>query len=367
MSTGNPISAQDLPDNGDAAELAIAQGLPIFSNSEPISAPNGGAVEPQPQPQPQPAEPTDPVEPTDPNGDDEPKDTQEPIEPADDLLDLSEPTAPTEPANDPFNEIYEKYGIETKGKEGIEKFIEAKNAEVETLRKQSEEVFADDSLKRANEIAKTLGKTEALEYLGLMNLDYNQVDNDTLLMFDLTSPDRKGLTQEQAEEYLESLPEVHKELQAKIVRNELIREQQSRVQSYEQEAKAFAEKRQKAISETLSQMKAVAGVKISNDDRNQIAKIVNSDELRNRYGLSIDSKADVKKAIEAAAILEMFPKVLKVAKQNYESRGKAQVLNNLSNVQPNSNPTPAAAGTRLSEGDQMIADLKQGTGLLSLI
>ena len=353
-----------------AAELAILHGQPIFDNGEPVSTPNANvqptpvaaAPEPAPTPAPEP-------EPASANDDPNPEPTN--TEPdGDGLFDLetltvgNDPAPAAQPQVDPYEEIYSKFNITEKGKEGLEKFIQAKNEEVEQLRKATEEVFANDKFKAANEIAKTLGETESLEYLGLANINYDAIDNETLLRWNLS---RRGVSDERASEYLESLPDVSKEIEAQILRDQLKSEQSQRLDSYRSEAAQAAERRAKAINETLANLKEVASVKVSNEDRAKIAKSIASGELMSKYGLSIDSKADVKKAVEAAAILELFPKVLQVAKQLSTTKGKAEVLNKLSNVQPNSNPTPTNAGTRLSESDQHINDLKQGKGLYSLI
>ena len=357
-------SAQTI-EGGDAAELAIIQGLPLFDNSEPLSNPiqQPAPVEPQAQQQPvepvnaeDPAQPAEPVTPENQDDDD------------DGLLDLDgilNPTAsPAEPANDPFVELYEKYKIEEKGKDGIEKFIEAKTQEIETLRKAQEEIFADDSLKTANEIAKNLGKAEALEYLGLAQYNYDEVDDPTLIKWDLEA--RNGFKPEEVDEYLESLTDVQRRIQGAKVRNELKTEQASRIAKYELEATQAAQARTKAMSEALASINQIEGVKVNNEDRQRIAKIVTSDEFKSKYGLSIDSKADMKKAVQAVAMLELFPKVLKVAQQKNVTAGKAEVLRNLSNAQPNNNPTPQNAGKQLSEFDQHMSDLQGGKGLLSM-
>lgn len=365
-------SAQTMTASGDvAAELAIANGLPIFENSEPLSTVTPDVPAPTAEPTaPVASEPTPPTEPV----------STEPTAPVevpevDDLFDLdsitAEPTTAADPAaqtqtqaNDPYIDLYEKYNIQNKGKQGLEEFIESKTKEVESLKKATEEVFANDKFKAANEIAKSLGEAESLEYLGLASANYDAVSDEDILSFDLQ---RRGVKDELIVEYLESMTDNLKQVQAQLIRSELNANKMQRMEQFRQEAAQAAEKRAAVINSTLTNMKEIAGVKVTNDDKARIAKIVGSEEFKSKYGLSFDGKADVKKAVEAAAMLELFPKVLNVAKQLSATKGKAELLNRMSNVQPNTNPTPSNAATILTEQDQMLNDLKQGKGLLSMI
>jgi len=188
----------------------------------------------------------------------------------------------------------------------VAKFKQIKG-ELEEAKESSKTVFANDTIREANEIMKQGG--DWVSYLGLSSYDYDGIPDVDLLSYELQSDFD---TKEELNDYIASLDETQIRLNAKRIRKDL------KVQQETQKHRVVVKDHDKARIEKML------------TSYNDKAKAT---EFQIKHFLKPNGEPDFPKMVQSAYKLEMFDKVLEYATRSAKNSGKASVIQNLSNVE----------------------------------
>ena len=139
---------------------------------------------------------------------------------------------------------------------------------------KNEAPFANEDIKRANELAKSGGDFNS--YLQLSQIDYNSVDDETLLMEGLIRPSFKS--EEEAQEYFSGMTEPQKKMEAQRFRNNLIQEQGQKKQDIIKQANDKRASVNDGIKNALTKKDTMFGMTIKNADKKKLFSKLTSEK-----------------------------------------------------------------------------------------
>ena len=216
----------------------------------------------------------------------------------------------------------------------VSKFKQIKS-ELEEAKESSKTVFANDTIREANEIMKQGG--DWVSYLGLSSYDYDGIPDVDLLSYELQSDFD---TKEELNDYIASLDETQIRLNAKRIRKDLKVQQEAQKQAVAVQAQQHQKAYDESLRKAINSVDRVDRVVVKDHDKARIEKMLTSyndkakaTEFQIKHFLKSNGEPDFPKMVQSAYKLEMFDKVLEYATRSAKNSGKASVIQNLSNVE----------------------------------
>jgi hypothetical protein len=216
----------------------------------------------------------------------------------------------------------------------VAKFKQIKG-ELEEAKESSKTVFANDTIREANEIMKQGG--DWVSYLGLSSYDYDGIPDVDLLSYELQSDFD---TKEELNDYIASLDETQIRLNAKRIRKDLKVQQETQKQAVAVQAQQHQKAYDESLRKAINSVDRVDRVVVKDHDKARIEKMLTSyndkakaTEFQIKHFLKSNGEPDFPKMVQSAYKLEMFDKVLEYATRSAKNSGKASVIQNLSNVE----------------------------------
>ena len=216
----------------------------------------------------------------------------------------------------------------------VTKFKQIKG-ELEEAKESSKTVFANDTIREANEIMKQGG--DWVSYLGLSSYDYDGIPDVDLLSYELQSDFD---TKEELNDYIASLDETQIRLNAKRIRKDLKVQQETQKQAIAMQAQQHQKAYDESLRKAINSVDRVDRVVVKDHDKSRIEKMLTSyndkakaTEFQIKHFLKPNGEPDFPKMVQSAYKLEMFDKVLEYATRSAKNSGKASVIQNLSNVE----------------------------------
>ena len=216
----------------------------------------------------------------------------------------------------------------------VTKFKQLKG-ELEEAKESSKTVFANDTIREANEIMKQGG--DWVSYLGLSSYDYDGIPDVDLLSYELQSDFD---TKEELNDYIASLDETQIRLNAKRIRKDLKVQQETQKQAIAMQAQQHQKAYDESLRKAINSVDRVDRVVVKDHDKSRIEKMLTSyndkakaTEFQIKHFLKPNGEPDFPKMVQSAYKLEMFDKVLEYATRSAKNSGKASVIQNLSNVE----------------------------------
>ena len=216
----------------------------------------------------------------------------------------------------------------------VAKFKQIKS-ELEEAKESSKTVFANDTIREANEIMKQGG--DWVSYLGLSSYDYDGIPDVDLLSYELQSDFD---TKEELNDYIASLDETQIRLNAKRIRKDLKVQQETQKQAIAVQAQQHQKAYDESLRKAINSVDRVDRVVVKDHDKARIEKMLTSyndkakaTEFQIKHFLKSNGEPDFPKMVQSAYKLEMFDKVLEYATRSAKNSGKASVIQNLSNVE----------------------------------
>jgi len=216
----------------------------------------------------------------------------------------------------------------------VAKFKQIKG-ELEEAKESSKTVFANDTIREANEIMKQGG--DWVSYLGLSSYDYDGIPDVDLLSYELQSDFD---TKEELNDYIASLDETQIRLNAKRIRKDLKVQQETQKQAIAVQAQQHQKAYDESLRKAINSVDRVDRVVVKDHDKARIEKMLTSyndkakaTEFQIKHFLKPNGEPDFPKMVQSAYKLEMFDKVLEYATRSAKNSGKASVIQNLSNVE----------------------------------
>ena len=216
----------------------------------------------------------------------------------------------------------------------VSKFKQIKS-ELEEAKESSKTVFANDTIREANEIMKQGG--DWVSYLGLSSYDYDGIPDVDLLSYELQSDFD---TKEELNDYIASLDETQIRLNAKRIRKDLKVQQETQKQAIAVQAQQHQKAYDESLRKAINSVDRVDRVVVKDHDKARIEKMLTSyndkakaTEFQIKHFLKSNGEPDFPKMVQSAYKLEMFDKVLEYATRSAKNSGKASVIQNLSNVE----------------------------------
>ena len=220
----------------------------------------------------------------------------------------------------------------------VTKFKQIKS-ELEEAKESSKTVFANDTIREANEIMKQGG--DWVSYLGLSSYDYDGIPDVELLSYELQSDFD---TKEELNDYIASLDETQIRLNAKRIRKDLKVQQEAQKQAIAMQAQQHQKAYDESLRKAINSVDRVDRVVVKDHDKVRIEKMLTSyndkakaTEFQIKHFLKPNGEPDFPKMVQSAYKLEMFDKVLEYATRSAKNSGKASVIQNLSNVEKPTN------------------------------
>jgi len=206
---------------------------------------------------------------------------------------------------------------------------------LEEAKESSKTVFANDTIREANEIMKQGG--DWVSYLGLSSYDYDGIPDVDLLSYELQSDFD---TKEELNDYIASLDETQIRLNAKRIRKDLKVQQETQKQAIAMQAQQHQKAYDESLRKAINSVDRVDRVVVKDHDKARIEKMLTSyndkakaTEFQIKHFLKPNGEPDFPKMVQSAYKLEMFDKVLEYATRSAKNSGKASVIQNLSNVE----------------------------------
>ena len=260
-------------------------------------------------------------------------------------------------------DLTEIFGDTFKSKDEAKQFVETLKSENEKLKQQTENVFANDTVKALNEYMKN-GGAEEKEFLDTkynqskISTTIEQVQNlDPLAIVREDLKVNHGLTEDEIELYMTTENEVKLKIEGNKLKNNYLEKLNiSLEQSKQQEADMVrnAQVRQQKFAEKIQSyvgdLKEVSGVQVDNTDKKTLLKNLSNpaDFIRKYFPLDKDGMP-TKDWVVNAAKLETHSRLVSVVSNKVKSakaEGAKDVFNQLHNV------PPAEATARVVQGQQ---------------
>ena len=237
-----------------------------------------------------------------------------------------------------YSDIAEALGVESFGDKDsvINHLKEMKettaNLEKELALAKEETPFANDDIKTANELAK--GGGDFKTYLELASVDYNSIDDDTLLL-ELVGKPTLGDNPEQLKEWLDGLTPTQKQFESNRIRQNLVAQDNAKKQEIIEIARKNKEYIDNGVKDVLKTSDNLFGLKMTPSMKKKTFENITSEKGLFSHILDKEGKLDHKKAVEADFILSNFKEIVKNALTNERNKMKAEEFKETS--KPNMN------------------------------
>lgn len=282
-----------------------------------------------------------------------------------------------EVAEQGLNGVTEIFGSEFKTKEEAKAYFENLKKENETLKTQSETVFANDTVKSLNDYMKNGGINEK-EFLdtkfaqkqieaGIEQL--KSLDPLEAVKHDLKTT--HGLNADEIELYMSTKNDIELKIEGNKLKNEYINQLNNTLQqSKQQEAdmiKSVTERQiqfKERVQTFVNELKDVDGVQVNDKDKQALSKILSNptDYIKRQFPLD-EKGLPTKEWVVNAARLQNSARLvsaLKTKVSNANADGKKEVFNQLHNIPKQEATAKVVAGvSEETEGSKINKLLQQ--------
>lgn len=237
-----------------------------------------------------------------------------------------------------YSEIADALGVESFGDKDsvlshLKEMQETKvNLEKELALAKEETPFANDDIKVANELAK--GGGDFKSFLELSSVDYNAIDDDTLLI-ELVGKQTLGDNPEVLKEWLDGLTPTQKQFEASRIRKDLVSQDNAKKQQILDNTRKAKEAMDNGIKDILKKSENMFGLKMTPSMKKKSFENITSEKGIFSHVLDKEGKVDHKKAVEADFILSNFKEIVKNALTNERNKMKSEEFKETS--KPNMN------------------------------
>jgi hypothetical protein len=244
----------------------------------------------------------------------------------------------TQPATDSnaeidFSSLNSVFGKEVKSIEDIT------NAVTE-LQNQTQEVFANDQLRQANEIA-LMGGDPVAFLQGSVNT-YSHLDTDELLMQQMKAQMGNMWDDERIRDYIEDMDPNQKDLQAQSIRNNFMQQDQQQRIAYENQVKAQRQAHENTLASMLTSVNEIAGRKLSNADKTASFNALRQPDNWVKEMFYSNGVFNAAKAVELDFIARNYKQLLTQTTTQTRNETIGQILEETQNVNI---PNRKTAGT----------------------
>lgn len=257
------------------------------------------------------------------------------------------------PVSEDLTELAKELGFETvKSKSEVLEEIKR----LKELKELQKEVPED--LSEAISIAKKGGNY--LEYLGLAKVNYDEYSNRDLVEASMEKyyivTDEKGnqvVDEDSLAEFMDSKSPQEINMLGDNIRENLKRKQDEAKQSFIRQQEAKVNERNSKIKSVLDSTSVIAGVKISDPEKQTLYRDIIQSDLSGAIFKGEDGNVSPQKLVENYFKIKYFDKVLQVAKNKSVTDGKKDVIKRLTN----SNIKTAKKSTAPVKGNQPVSAL----------
>lgn len=235
-----------------------------------------------------------------------------------------------------FSDLAKELGFDgVKNKDEVKAKIDSLRDEVKNLSSFKEYLDKIPShLKDAVKIA-VEGDGDYLSYLGITSVDYNKVDDATLLRHhysDAFVDEQGNLDADSLDDYLDSLDDATKRIQVKKLRNELVA-----AQKYESDQKLKAsleakEKNNAKLRDTLKSKSDIFGLKINDAVKDKIYSAVTGDRAMKEMFYDDKGQIDPNKVVDMYFFYKNQDKIMSLVKNRTKHETKKEIFEKQSNV-----------------------------------
>lgn len=237
--------------------------------------------------------------------------------------------------------------------------------ELETAKNQKpEDLFADETLRKANEIAKSGGNW--VEFLALNTVDYSKISDRELVASEMQklgvvdTEESKDLT-----EHLDGMSSADLKLKANDIRQRLVSQQNTAKDNLSRQAEESKRRVDSELRNALNSIEEISGFKVNPHHKKQIYDDLTTNSIMKAFFQNDEGNVDMRVAAENTFKLRNFDKLLEYYKAKGQNEGKRQVLDKLENVEIESKPVPTEQ-TKSPEKEpsiQLLDLMKEGKGL----
>ncbi len=226
--------------------------------------------------------------------------------------------------------------------------------EIESLKNRAtstDNIFANDSLRQANEIAKNGG--DYLDYLGLANLNVDSTSDEELIRLKMQE---NGNSEEVINDYLEENKDTTgQKKEAAEIRQSLKYTREQRTKELADQSKASADQRNVQVQEandnlrkTINEATEINGFNLDDDAKARILDIATGtttigdkkvSKLFAYFLYNEKGTLDPQKTFNTIAKAEYFDGITDYLKNEGKRDGKRELMDNLQNVEIDSNPS----------------------------
>lgn len=260
-----------------------------------------------------------------------------------------------------YSNLAKDLGFESTTRDGIIAEVKA----IKEEKAQSTELVAGlpDNLAKAIEIAQLDG--DYLQYLGVTSVDYNKVDNMTLVQDQFTKylTDANGnVDVEKLAEALEGLTDLDIEMRGNELKSQYIAQQEQFKNNVQREAQDAKLKADVELKSALAKTDNIRDLKLNGTHKKDLYDSISSGKMVQDLFYGSDGQMDYEKVVKVVFDAKYGDKVDKYLKQRITTATKKEMLDKLSNVQIKPKTGELAAPDKKPENAQAgLADyLKKG-------
>lgn len=221
-----------------------------------------------------------------------------------------------------------------------------------------------ENLKKAIEIAQLDG--DYLQYLGVTSVDYNSVDDTTLVQdkYARLLTDANGnVDVEKLAEIMEGMSDTQIELQGKELRNQYIANQRQFETQVAKEAQAAKLEADRELRKALEGLNEVRGFKLNATHKKNLYESISSGKIVQDLFYGDDGKMDYAKIAKIVFDYQNGDKINKVLTQRIKTSAKKEMIDKLSNKNVDtSRSEPARPDTAPKTAQAAAAEWLRGGG-----
>jgi hypothetical protein len=261
--------------------------------------------------------------------------------------------------NDFLKSFHEATGVDVTSYEAAISHVQKVQADFDKYKQEQEqrsnEVFANEEMKRANEVAKNGGDWQS--YLGLSNTDYDAISDEDIY----AAVKLQGLfdTNEEMQDYLDTVDPTKLKIEAREIRNQLKQQQEHDKRKIEHAAIEQKRNIDQGIRKALDSTTSMYGMKITAADRRKIHQDLTSGKFLKDLFHGKDGKPDYDKLTKLAYLQSNVKKIVQKATTVALNRGKKEMLDEATNstVTRSKGTQPQA---KSKEGEKSIDNVMGG-------
>jgi hypothetical protein len=235
-----------------------------------------------------------------------------------------------------FSTLSTDLGVEISSKENLVNKFKELSQKINILEQEKDSAFSNipSDLRDALEVAKSGG--DYLSFLNIATVDYSQYDPVDLFENEIyaTFTDAQGnVNEEKANEYLDGLSDVEKEIQGKKIQKQYIDIQKRKAEDYQQkvlEKKHYADQQLKSVIDKTDQ---ISGYKLTAAHKQSLYSDITSGKLFQDLFYGANGDYDFKKLVEVGFKAKNFDKLQNYLKTKIKNSTKKEVIQSITNAE----------------------------------